>query len=51
MSLFDMAGELLGGQGNSQNALGAVMSMVNNHPGGLPGLISAFRTKRSGRRG
>lgn len=43
MGLLDMAGELLGGQGGSnENALGAVLSMVNNHPGGLPGLISAF---------
>ncbi len=44
MGLFDLAGELLGGSqgGNNANALGAVLSMVNNHPGGLPGLISAF---------
>jgi len=46
MSLFDLAGELLGNQnsnaGGSQNALSAVLSMVNNHPGGLPGLVSAF---------
>jgi uncharacterized protein YidB (DUF937 family) len=43
MSLLDLAGQMLGGQGGgSQNALGAVLSMVNSHPGGLPGLISAF---------
>lgn len=43
MSLLDMAGQLLGGQGaGNENALGAVLSMVNSHPGGLPGLISAF---------
>lgn len=43
MSLLDLAGSLMGGQGGgNQNALGAVLSMVNNHPGGLPGLISAF---------
>jgi len=44
MSLFDLAGELLGSQaGNpNQNALSAVLGMVNNHPGGLPGLVSAF---------
>jgi uncharacterized protein YidB (DUF937 family) len=43
MSLFDLAGELLGNQGGTnQNALSAVLSMVNNHPGGLPGLVSAF---------
>lgn len=44
MGLFDIAGELLGSaQGsNNQNALSTVLSMVNNHPGGLPGLISAF---------
>ncbi len=43
MSLLDMAGGLLGGQGGNQNALSAVLSMVNNHPGGLPGLLSAFQ--------
>lgn len=45
MGLLDMAGELLGGQGGgtNQNALSAVLSMVNSHPGGLPGLISAFQ--------
>jgi uncharacterized protein YidB (DUF937 family) len=46
MSLLDMAGELMGGQQNagagSSSALSAVLAMVNNHPGGLPGLISAF---------
>jgi uncharacterized protein YidB (DUF937 family) len=43
MSLFDMAEQMLAGQGGgNQNALGAVMNMVNNHPGGLPGLVSAF---------
>jgi uncharacterized protein YidB (DUF937 family) len=42
MSLFDMASEVMGGQGGTQNAMSAVLSMVNGHPGGLPGLISAF---------
>ena len=42
MSLLDMAGQLIGGQGGSQNAMAAVLSMVNSHPGGLPGLISTF---------
>ena len=43
MSLLDLAGQLMGGQGGgNQNALSAVMAMVSNHPGGLPGLISAF---------
>lgn len=43
MSLLDMAGELLGARdGGNQNALGAVLSMVNSHPGGLPALVSAF---------
>lgn len=45
MSLLDMAGQLLGGQKGgaaNQSALTAVLDMVNNHPGGLPGLISAF---------
>lgn len=43
MSLLDMAGQLMGGAGGNQNALGAVLGMVNGHPGGLPGLISAFQ--------
>jgi uncharacterized protein YidB (DUF937 family) len=44
MSLLDMAGQLFGGQGANTNAgaLSAVLNMVNSHPGGLPGLISAF---------
>jgi uncharacterized protein YidB (DUF937 family) len=42
MSLMDIGSELLGGQGSQQNALGTVLSMVNNHPGGLTGLVSAF---------
>jgi uncharacterized protein YidB (DUF937 family) len=45
MGLLDMAGELMGGQhtaGANPSALTAVLDMVNNHPGGLPGLISAF---------
>jgi len=46
MSLLDMAGQLLGGGqqqgGNNANVLMEVMSMVNNHPGGLPGLVQGF---------
>lgn len=42
MDLFGMAGQLLGNAGGNQNALNAVLSLVNNHEGGLPGLISAF---------
>jgi len=43
MGLLDLAGEMLGGQGGgNQNAVSAVLSMVNNHPGGLPGLVSSF---------
>ncbi len=42
MSLLDLAGQMLGGGGANQNAMSAVLSMVNNHPGGLPGLISSF---------
>jgi uncharacterized protein YidB (DUF937 family) len=44
MGLFDIAGELLGSAegSNNQNALSTVLSLVNNHPGGLAGLVSAF---------
>ena len=44
MSLLDMAGQLLGGQqgGGGPNVVSEVLSLVNNHPGGLPGLVQAF---------
>lgn len=45
MSLIDLAGQLLGGsqQGGGQNLLSEVMAMVNNHPGGLAGLVQSFQ--------
>jgi len=45
MSLLDFAGQLLGGgqQGGGQNLLGEVMALVNNHPGGLAGLVQSFQ--------
>jgi uncharacterized protein YidB (DUF937 family) len=46
MSILDLAGQLLGGGGQQQGGdaalLSTVMTMVNNHPGGLPGLLQAF---------
>jgi uncharacterized protein YidB (DUF937 family) len=46
MSFFDMAEQLLAGQaqpqGGSPNVLCEVLSMVNNHPGGLPALVQGF---------
>jgi uncharacterized protein YidB (DUF937 family) len=48
MSLLDLAGQLLGGgqqlgQPSSENLLSEVIGMVNNHPGGLTGLIQSFQ--------
>lgn len=46
MSLLDLAGQLLGGgqqSGGSQSLLNEVMSLVQNHPGGIGGLVSAFQ--------
>jgi uncharacterized protein YidB (DUF937 family) len=50
MSLLDLAGQMLGGgqQGGQANLLSTVMAIVNNHPGGLPGLVSAFQQQGLG---
>jgi uncharacterized protein YidB (DUF937 family) len=50
MSLLDLAGQLLGGgqQGGNATLMSAVLQMVNNHPGGLPGLVSAFQQQGLG---
>jgi uncharacterized protein YidB (DUF937 family) len=50
MSLLDLAGQLLGGgqQGGNATLMSAVLQMVNNHPGGLPGLVSAFQEQGLG---
>jgi uncharacterized protein YidB (DUF937 family) len=50
MSLLDLMGQFLGGgqQGSSATLLSAVLQMVNNHPGGLPGLVSSFEQQGLG---
>jgi len=50
MSLLDLAGQFLGGgqQGGNATLMSTVLQMVNNHPGGLPGLLSAFQQQGLG---
>jgi uncharacterized protein YidB (DUF937 family) len=50
MSLLDLAGQFLGGgqQGGNATLLSTVLQMVNNHPGGLPGLVSSFEQQGLG---
>lgn len=52
MSLFnDLAGDLLGGgaaAGGNQNALSAVVELVNSHPGGVNGLIQTMHDQGLG---
>jgi uncharacterized protein YidB (DUF937 family) len=50
MSLLDLAGQFLGGgqQGVNATVLSTVLQMVNNHPGGLPGLVSSFEQQGLG---
>jgi uncharacterized protein YidB (DUF937 family) len=45
MSLLDLAGQLLGGtnSGGEQNLVTEVMGLINNHPGGLAGLVQSFQ--------
>lgn len=45
MSLLDLAGQLLQGgqQGGGQDLLSEVMGLVNNHPGGLAGLVQTLQ--------
>ena len=45
MSLMDMAGGLLGGMGQNQggnNILSTLIQVVNNHPGGLAGIVQSL---------
>ena len=47
--LEDMAGKEIGSMTNSSNPLVAsVMQMINNQPGGLPGLVQRFHEKGLG---
>jgi uncharacterized protein YidB (DUF937 family) len=50
MSLLDLAEQLLGSRAQGGNAalLQTVLSMVNNHPGGLPGLVQSFEQQGLG---
>lgn len=51
MSLLgDLVGSLSGGgsEGGSQSLLNSVMEMVNNHPGGLSGLLQSFHDQGLG---
>ena len=49
MSLLDLAGQLTGGQtGGNAALINTVLGMVNSHPGGLPGLLSAFEQQGLG---
>lgn len=49
MSLLDIVGGLIGGQGGNQNALvSAALEFINNQPGGLNGLIEKFNAGGAG---
>src|ERR1700724_3778145 len=50
MGLFEMAEQALGGGGQGGNAalVGAVLSAVSNHPGGLGGLLQSFEQQGLG---
>jgi uncharacterized protein YidB (DUF937 family) len=50
MSILDMAGQLMGGgaQGGNAAILQAVLGMVNNHPGGISGLVQSFEQQGLG---
>jgi uncharacterized protein YidB (DUF937 family) len=49
MGLFDIVGDLIGGQGGSKNALvSALLALINSQPGGIGGLIDKFRVVGAG---
>lgn len=50
MSLLDMAGKLMGGgqTGGNSALLSTVLAMINNHPGGLNGVIQSFQQQGLG---
>jgi hypothetical protein len=43
MSLLDGVASMLGGSGSSGNAVAAILQMLQQHPGGLSGLVSQFQ--------
>ncbi|MGH9692895.1 MAG: YidB family protein [Bryobacteraceae bacterium] len=52
MSLSDLAGQLLSGGGQqpgcNPNVLSTLLNVVNNHPGGVGGLLQAFQQQGLG---
>ncbi|HET9257374.1 MAG TPA: YidB family protein [Pseudonocardiaceae bacterium] len=49
MSLGDIVGDLLGGQGGSRNAVvSALLASINSRPGGIGGLIDKFHAAGAG---
>jgi uncharacterized protein YidB (DUF937 family) len=49
MGLMDMVGGLLGQGGQGQNPLmSAVVGLIQNHPGGIQGLLGQFQEKGLG---
>jgi uncharacterized protein YidB (DUF937 family) len=46
--LDDLKNKALGTAGGGNPTVGAVLQMVNNHPGGFPGLLQAFQEKGLG---
>jgi uncharacterized protein YidB (DUF937 family) len=50
MSLSNLAGQLLGNQqpGCNPNVLTTLLNAVNNHPGGVAGLVEAFQQRGLG---
>ena len=51
MGLLDMVGGLLGQGGQEQGnnpLMGAVMGLIQNHPGGIQGLLAQFQEKGLG---
>ena len=46
--LDDMEGKALQSMAGSNPAMGAVMEMINNHPGGLSGLLQTFHDQGLG---
>ena len=43
MGLLDSVAGMMGGGGNSGSPVGAILGMLNDHPGGLAGLASQFQ--------
>jgi uncharacterized protein YidB (DUF937 family) len=50
MSILDNAGQLTGGglKGGDKSPLRAVLGLINNHPGGISGLVQSFEQQGLG---